>query len=395
MNINKFYCLIVFFLGLCIIANAQEKPEILTEQSAIELVKTKSVDINNAQLNIRNQKANIEGAFNIGTLQFDYRKVPFTASGETEMTLTQNFGSILGHFKRLKLAKSQVALAKATTQITEKQVIRNVRNLYQQWHYLYSLKKLLDDQQTKINEIQNFAKKQHEVGEIGGLEKDMITMQSLSIKTQKSSITRDFFETENKLKALLQLKKIIKPEDKFPKLLFVNFSEKTSTVFDDAFQKSYRIAENNVSVAKSVYFPEVYGSIVRMKDGNNPNYTGFGFGLQIPFPLGSSNANIRQQKINREQVAFYNQSAKTEIELRKESLEYQLKEMQNKINAISTTFNQAEKFLEKLEIAYKTGEIGTYEYNQSFASYFEVMQNYLSLINTYNQIAIEYQYYVE
>ncbi len=169
----KLYITIVSFL-LCVYSiNAQEKLQ-LTEQKAIDLALKKSVKLNAAKLNIKQQQANVGGAFQLEPFELEYRKVRINPQMKVrEMTASQNFGSILGHIKRRQLAKSEVAFAEVSAKISEKEVIKTVRSLYQQWHYLYALKKLLAQQEENVSKIKTIAQKRYETGDIGGLENDV------------------------------------------------------------------------------------------------------------------------------------------------------------------------------------------------------------------------------
>ncbi len=381
---------------LCVYSvNAQEKQQ-LTEQQAIDLALKKSVELNNAKLNIQKQQANVGGAFELKPLELEYRKVQINPTIKVrEMTASQNFGSILGHIKRHQLAKSEVELATANAKISEKQTIKQVRSLYQQWHYLYALKTLLEQQQENVNKIKSITEKMYESGEIGGLENDITALKSLNIQTQKSTIYKEFAQVENQLKALLQLQKPIQPQEEFPRPLVFKFSDKSSAIFTDAIAKSNQVASRGVSLAKSVYFPQISAGLVNRKAGDAKGFMGFVVGLQIPLPLGSNRANVKKQKIMQEEIAFDNQAKQIEIENTKASLSEQLRTLKSEIDTINKTFEKAKKFIKKLSIAYKAGEIGAYKYNQSFDAYFEVMQNYLALIHTYNQVVVEYEFYVE
>ncbi|MBS9766823.1 MAG: TolC family protein [Flavobacteriaceae bacterium] len=388
----KFYIIVSF---LCVYGiNAQEKQQ-LTEQQAIDLALKKSVELNSAKLNIQTQQANVGGAFELEPLSLEYRKVQVNPTTKVrEMGVSQNFGSILGHIKRRQLAKSEVELATANAKITEKQTIKQVRSLYQQWHYLYALKTLLEQQQKNVNKIKTITEKMYESGEIGGLENDVTVLKSLNIQTQKSTIYKEFTQVENQLKALLQLQKNIQPQEEFPRPLAFAFSDKSSDIFSDAIAKSNKVASRGVSLAKSVYFPQISAGLIKRKAGKAKDFMGFVVGLQIPLPFGSNRANVKKQRILQQEIAFNNEAKQIEIDNTKASLSEQLTALKSEIDTISKTFEKAKKFIKKLSIAYKAGEIGTYEYSQSFDTYFEVMQNYLALINTYNQMVVEYEFYV-
>ena len=77
------------------------------------------------------------------------------------------------------------------------------------------------------------------------------------------------------------------------------------------------------------------------------------------------------------------------------SLQNQLKYLESELVSIDLMVVKAKKFIKKLKIAYTAGEIDAYKYNQSFNTYFNVMQNYLSLINNYNKTVIAYEFYTK
>ena len=98
-------------------------------------------------------------------------------------------------------------------------------------------------------------------------------------------------------------------------------------------EKSNKVAERNVSVVKSIYFPELKAGIINRKTGNNNGYTGFNVGLNIPLSFWSNNAKIRQQKIIKEEVTFENESKKIAIQNNFKSLQSQIKYLENELGS--------------------------------------------------------------
>ncbi|MGY0407804.1 MAG: TolC family protein, partial [Polaribacter sp.] len=156
-----------------------------------------------------------------------------------------------------------------------------------------------------------------------------------------------------------------------------------------------KVAEKNVLVAKSTYFPELTAGVVNRKTGNATDYTGFNVGLNIPLSFWSNNAKIKEQKIIREEIAYENESKKIAIQNNFKSLQNQLKYLESELVSIDKVVVKAERFIKKLQLAYTSGEIDAYQYTQSFNAYFQVMQNYLSLVNNYNQTVIAYEFYIK
>ncbi|WP_233899151.1 CusA/CzcA family heavy metal efflux RND transporter [Tenacibaculum piscium] len=381
--------------------NIQKNPQKLSEQDAINIALKKSVARYKSTLNIAKNKAGIASAITLDPIAVKYQDVGVsTGLSEKEWSATQNFGAVLTHLQKRKLAIAKHELAILENDISRKETIRTARSLYQQWHYLYGLISLLEEQTKNSNLIKSISNKLYDAGEIGGLENDLTILQSLDIQSKKSTIYKDFIQIENKLKEVLQLKNLIVPETKFPIKKLVSLQNKNekdsiSTAFLEILSKREKVAQKNISVAKSSYFPEITAGIINRKTGNLTDYTGFNIGLNVPISFWANNAKIKQQKIISEEIAFENDARKIAIQNNFKSLQEQLTYLKTELIPIDTMKIKAEKFIKKLKIAYTTGEIDAYQYNQSFNTYFQVMQNYLLLIHNYNQTVISYEFYTK
>ncbi|MCD8454521.1 CusA/CzcA family heavy metal efflux RND transporter [Tenacibaculum finnmarkense genomovar ulcerans] len=385
--------------------NIHENPQKLSEQNVIAIALKKSVARYKSALNIVKNKAEITSAISLEPISIKYQDVGVSAGlSEKEWSANQNFGAVLTHLQKRKLAISKHELAIAENDISVKETIRTARSLYQQWHYLYGLISLLEEQEKNSTLIKNISNKLYDAGEIGGLENDLTILQSLGTQAKKSSIYKDFTSVENKLKEVLQIKTAIIPETKFPikktlknAVLLQNNSKKDSLskAFLEILSKREKVAKKNILVAKSSYFPEITAGIINRKTGNATDYTGFNIGLNVPISFWANNAKIKQQKIISEEIAFENQANKIAIQNNFKSLQEQLTYLKTELVGIEAMKIKADKFIKKLKIAYSVGEIDAYKYNQSFNTYFQVMQNYLLLIHNYNQTVISYEFYTK
>ncbi|MBE7691016.1 CusA/CzcA family heavy metal efflux RND transporter [Tenacibaculum piscium] len=385
--------------------NIHKNPQKLSEQDAINIALKKSVARYKSTLNIAKNKAGIASAISLEPISIKYQDVGVAKGlSEKEWSANQNFGAVLTHLQKRKLAISKHELAISENDISIKETIKNTRSLYQQWHYLYRLISLLEEQEKNSTLIKNISNKLYNAGEIGGLENDLTILQSLDIQSKKSTIYKDFTSVENKLKEVLQIKNTIIPETKFPikkplknAVLLQHNSEKEnlSKAFLEILSKREKVAKKNILVAKSAYFPEITAGIINRKTGDLTDYTGFNIGLNVPISFWANNAKIKQQKIISEEIAFENQANKIAIQNNFKSLQEQLTYLKTELVGIEAMKIKADNFIKKLKIAYSVGEIDAYKYNQSFNTYFQVMQNYLLLIHNYNQTVISYEFYTK
>ncbi|PHR73243.1 MAG: CusA/CzcA family heavy metal efflux RND transporter [Lutibacter sp.] len=396
IKVSKTASAIILCLGFSWM-QAQEIPQKLTEQNVIDLAIKKSVALKKSTLNIDKSDASISEAITLDPIYTQYQDVGVGPNlSEKEWSIKQNFGSVLTHIQKRKLAIAKNDFAVTSNEISKKETIKEAKSLYQQWNYLYGLISLLDEQQENSNQIKNISEKLYESGEIGGLENDLTILQTLGIQSQKNVIYKNFMQVENELKKLLQIKSAIVPNSEFPEKMLINIQNDTlSNSFSETLKKSNEVAQKNVLVAKSIYFPEITAGIVNRKTGLASSYNGFNVGLNIPLSFWSNKAKIKQQKILKEEIGFENESKTIAIQNNYESLKRQLTHLDSELSDVNTMVLKAKKFNKKLKLAYISGEIDTYKYNQSFNAYFQVMQNYLLLVNNYNQTAIAYQFYTK
>ena len=395
VKLTKITAVIIVFISGVFTVQSQEAVKIVTEQEVVALALENSVSLKKAELAVAKSNTEVSGAIALNPMSIQYQDVGVTPGvSEQEWSVNQNFGSILTHIQKKKAAKAAKDLALSTVKLSKKETIRKVKSLYQQWNYLYGLLSLVEEQQQNSNTINKVAKELHASGEIGGLENDLTALQFLGVQSQKNRIYKQFSQTENELKAVLQINYSIQPQEKFPakKVILMN-QDSISDTFFTVFDKKDKAAEKNIALAKAAYFPGINAGIINRKTGVNSSFTGFNVGVTIPISFWSNDSKIKKQKILKEEIAIENKAQSIAIHTNFKSLQEQIYYLNKELSDIDKTVSIATKFIEKLQLAYKSGEIDAYQYSQSFGAYFQVMQNYLSLINNYNQTVIEYEFY--
>ncbi len=388
---------IIVLLFCSTLMYSQESNKKLSEKEVVNLAIKSSVAFKKSNLTILKSEFGIAESIDLAPLVIKFQDVG-VANGvsEKEWSVHQNFGSVLSHLQNRKLAKVKRDFAKASNKISLKETIRNAKILYQKWHYLYALISLLEEEQLNRKQVNDIANKLYKSGEIGGLENDLTALESLGVQSQKSKIYKQFLNIENELKELLQINYGIVPISKLPKRKEVSLENNViSTSFKSVINKSNQIAQKKIEVVKSFYFPELTAGLVNRKTGNTSGFTGFNIGLNIPISIWSKRAVIKKQQIIKEEVAFENTSKIVALHNNFESLRTQVTYLKEELENVEKTKNIATTFLNKLKVAYQSGEIDAYQYSQSFSAYFQVMQNYLSLINNYNQTVIAYEFYTK
>lgn len=395
LKLGKALPLIVLFL-IPLSMPAQEKIRKLSEKEAVEYALEHSLYAQKADLSVEKAKLLQKNAIRFKPLSFNYQDVGVTeTSSEVEWAINQNFGSIATHIQRKKLANAQLKLTESQRNLIKRELSREVRSLYQQWHYLYALTSLLKEQEKNTEHVNKISEKLYQTGEIGGIENDLTNLQSVRIRSQLSNLLKQYQEAENALKKVLNIKENIQPESLLPlKLERVHQKEEPiSGIFSTVLEQRLKVADKQIAVSRSNNFPELTAGFVRRQTGNSNGFNGFRLGLNIPLFTWINTSKIKEQKILKEEISLENNNQRLIIENKIMSIQEQLVSLDKELTSIESITQKAQKFIRKLTIAYKAGEIDAYKYNQSFDTYYKVMQNYLQIIRTYNLTVIEFEFY--
>ncbi|WP_459211746.1 CusA/CzcA family heavy metal efflux RND transporter [Aquimarina rhabdastrellae] len=376
---------------------AQQAPQKLSQEQAMTLATKNSLMLKRATLAVQNAKAVKKGAIALNPFTIRYQDVGVGENiSETELHLQQNFGSILTHIQKNKLANTQIQLQESNAILTKRQLKKNVKTLYQQWQYLYARLELINEQLENNTYIQKLSNTLHDTGEISGLEDDLTALKTASLNVKKSSLLKDFLAVETRLKEELQIDYAIQPKNDLPeKLVLPTLNQELSSDFSNSLTLQNEVSEKQLAVAKSRFFPEITAGIVNRKTGNATAYNGFKVQLDIPLWFWSTNAKIKQQKLLLEQSKLSTATQSLTIQNTLENTKKQLSTLDNQLTKINTqTIKKTEAYISKLKIAFKEGELDAYQYAQSFDTYYQAKSNFIELVLNYNQAIIDYEYFI-
>lgn len=373
---------------------AQEIDLRLSEEEAVVLALKQAVQLKTADIAVANRKSAIQKAFALAPMSLQYQNIGVGLNTrEKEWTANQNFGSIIGAFRSFDTAKKQFILQQTLKSLQKRELIREVRIKFQDWHYKYARYRLLKEQQAVSTTIKKISAELHSSGEIGGVENDLTSLQYLETQAAKTSAYRSYIDAENALKNLLQIQGQITPKEQQPKRksqLLKN--ESLAGVFSELTHQKEAVFNSQIALSKSGYFPQLTAGVIKRVTGD-AGFTGFQVGLQLPLSFWSTRAKVTQSKLRKEEVTIRNKAQLLAISNESDNVMRQLRYLDKELVAMEEMALKAKSFVAKIALAYKSGEIDAYKYNQSFRSYYQVMNSYLLLVNNYNLLVIAYQYY--
>ena len=391
--------ILLLFLSVSFYGQAQNAPKVLSQKDALDIAIQNSPILKNASLEIAKAEAQKKGAVQLAPLRATYQDVGVAENiNEKEWSLLQNFGSVLTHVRKNKLANATIDWKKSDAKLSKRYLIKNVKTLYQKWHYLHAKLKLVEEQINSNELILKISKSLHKTGEISGLENTISSLRTINLNVQQINLLKEFHKIDLQLKEELQIDYEIQPTTDFPEKLqplsLDSKSELINVVHENiALQKE--VSNRLLAVAKSEYFPSIAAGIVNRQTGNAKAYNGFRVQLFIPISLWSTKAKTKYQQLKIEEAYLNTESQTLTLENNFSNIQKQLKIFEKQLNQLDNDLVlQATSYLTKIKTAFTEGEMDAYQYAQGFETYYTAKINLLELIYTYNITRIDYEYFV-
>ncbi len=235
-------------------------------------------------------------------------------------------------------------------------------------------------------------------GDVAALDKIAAEAKLKELQAQLVQNKKDIIIQQQRLMMLLDRNEWMLPLDQSLEKIVVDASPSDETAHPLLVlqQQNVNIASSNISVQKNTNKPEFSGRFFsqRVWGAKDPLS---GFSVSASFPVFSLGAYKSKVKV-----------ANAEMEVQQRKLEYDTQVFQtNKGNALaeidknsallqfyeSSGLKQADAIIKAASLGYRTGEINFAELSQFLSQAIGIRQNYLEVLNQYNQSAIQYNYF--
>ncbi len=399
-------------LGLTSISFAQTSDTTFNSlENAIEygLAHNKSIEASN--LSIERAEMQKKSSFNIAKTDFGIQYGQFNSlEKDFAFSVNQNFQFPTVYGKQSKLAKQRIQSAEIRKEISENELIKNIRITWYQLQYLYSYQKSLEFQDSIYEVFVHSANLRYETGAGTMLEKATASSKVSDIKVQLTQNNANILIYERRLQQLLGCDKltIIQPQEQSKRVL-------TSTLSPEIVENNpqlklmmndIQLSQQETAVNKAKILPEFsigYNnqSMIGYFDINGvPTYYGsgdrlhtFNAGISIPIFARAEVSRIKSSKINQKiaeaNASYYQDELNSEYErVLQDYLKYQSTLEYYEKNALP----QSEIIIENAVKSFENGAISYVEYIQGLDTGIEIQKKYLDLVHQYNLsvIAIEY-----
>ncbi len=383
------FCLLLF--AFCPSINAQT----FTLQNALDLATKNYPTMQQATLQTEQQQALTKTAtildpFNINSNLGQINSKLF----DYNVGVAQGFK--LSNKADRNLLNQNVNVAKSFEAVTKSELIKNVSSAYFFWIYNVQQYNLLLEIDTIFAEYEKYADKKFQVGESNKLEKISSALQRKDLKMQlaEANTQVSFYLTE--LQKWTRNSTNYQAPTKYEALPEINLSDSTlvkNHPILQLLQQQIIAKELAIKSEKAKANPSFnLGVNAQSLDKENPFYFG-SVGVNIPLFRNGIQAKTQVAKLETE-------IAKKELEKSQQELatiylqQYQLqKQYLEQLNYYKTEgIPMAETIVNSAQRLYKSGDIGYIEYTQNLKDANKIKNDYLTVMNNYNQTIINIQY---
>ncbi|MFC0318722.1 CusA/CzcA family heavy metal efflux RND transporter [Olivibacter oleidegradans] len=298
---------------------------------------------------------------------------------------------------RRNYLKEQLVYAQTNTGVLKTAIKRDVRTAYYQLWYLQDRQDLFKRLDSIYTGLFRATEVRVKAGDVARLDKIAAEAKLRELQALLKQNKKDMVVQQQQLMMLLDRNEWLLPIAAPLEKLDLELSESVqSHALLDLQQQNINIASSNIAVQKNTNRPELSGRFFsqRLWGANDP-FTGFS--VMASFPLFGAKAYrnkvktaIAEKEVQEKTLAYQTQLLQT----RKSAAMTEIEKNLYLLNFYETSgLKQAEEIINASTLSYRTGEISFAELSQFLSQAIGIRQNYLDVLNSYNQSAIQFNYF--
>jgi len=368
-------------------------------QQAVDTALANNLLLRNADLQIEYAKARRRGFLNLDPVEVTYQWGQINSSeSEYYLEVNQNFGSILTHTQTLRKTRLNYERELTSYEISVKQLTAEVKSSYLFWQYQLAVTKLKEEESLLYEKLAEIANLRYKTGDISLLKTAMATSKVSEVYGKYLNSLDDLAIAELKLQQLLSANTKLQPiPDEIQIYEIAKLNDTLSSrgeLMVSYFDANYKLARVNEAIMKSQYFPEIKAGFFSQEINPDKGLYGWQIGIMIPLWVNSQQAEIKQSKIE-------SLTALNELEYNKNLIAFEIENLLYDLNKYFRQIRhyqmealpQASILLSTAEYQLQAEEIDFTEFLQSVSLAMQIRNDYLSVVNLYNQTAIQLEIY--
>jgi cobalt-zinc-cadmium resistance protein CzcA len=399
----------VFFVLLSSNAHAQtpgQSVQVMTLDSCIAMALRNNPSLQAAQLGITEKQKLQKTSFDLNKTGLFFENEDLVidepeTDGILKIGISQTIDFPTVWFAQKKYNKQNTLIAETAYSLARKDLIRKVQSAYYELWARVEKQKLWAGQDSIFSEYEKAAAIRFSAGETGKLE--MISAQAKRREAQLSlqQSVSDTKIAREKLKALLNTHEEIMPPNgsvtKLETTLVIDTASMAYHPYLNLSQQRISLADYNKSVEVNRLFPDLSARYFNQSwYGAEPGYYGYSFGIGVPLFFWSQQGRIQSAKLQAEIAGreYENDRLQFNVSYRQAVEEYQ-KNMTLLDYYETSGLQQSNEILHAASEAYRLGDIGYFEYAALLTQSYNIKNNYLDALNSFNQSVIQINFFIE
>lgn len=389
------------FLLVPLLSNGQPVGSRLTLREALDTALAKNVQLTGDSLLAQRARSLIGAASAIPKTGVFAENEDFNSedpNGILKIGVSQTLEWPGVYGARANVARQEFHLAELSTKRTVVEIKRDVRQTYYALWYLENKVRLWERLDSIYRTLSGIANLKVRTGESAGLDSLAANAKSKEIAIQMREITRDIRIEQENLRRLLNSPSFYLPEaavlQKFP-MPPVGEMPLDHPILQ-VQQQAVNISDAEIGLQKQSLLPDFQFRLFSQRLYGIPQpYSGFSATIGVPLFFGSYLDKIEAAKLEKQ----YQQNTLT---LQRQTLQTSYRQFSQQLQKDlalveyyeTTGVRQANEIIRTANLAYQAGEISFAELSQFLTQAIDIERNYLEVLNSYNQSAIQLSYFL-
>lgn len=393
------------------LSNAQTNSSGLTLQQAIDGALKNNASIKAGNYEIDYSKALKKTSTDIGKTNVSLTHGQYNSiKTDNNITVSQSIPFPTLFSSQSQLNKANVKGSELKLQVTQNELINQVKSVYHYLEFLQAERSLLMSQDSIYTSFSNAANSRFKAGESNLLEKTTAETQLMEVKNLLAQNQSNTLIYQSQLQSLMNSKVPVQIENKTigkreltipndsiaysqnPYLLYlkqqIEISQKQKKVETAKVLPDFTVGYFNQSL---IGYQNINGTDQYF--GASNRFSGFQVGVSIPLWFVPQTAKVKAAGLNQKAIESNVEQYQTNVQSQYSQYLQEYLQDKNTLEYFEkSALLNADLIIKQADKGFKNGEIGYVEYLQGIKNALTIKSNYLNSLNQYNQSIIKLEF---
>ncbi len=395
------------------LSNAQTNSSGLTLQQAIDGALKNNASIKAGNYEIDYSKALKKTSTDIGKTNVSLLYGQFNSiNSDNNITVSQSIPFPTLFSSQSQLNKANVKGSELKLQVTQNELINQVKSVYHYLEFLQAERNLLMSQDSIYTSFSNAANSRFKAGESNLLEKTTAETQLMEVKNLLAQNQSNTLIYQSQLQSLMNSKVPVQIENKTIGKLELTVPNDSTAYSQNPYllylKQQIEISQKQKKVETAKVLPDFTigyfnQSLTGYQNINGTDqyfdaserFSGFQVGVSIPLWFVPQTAKVKAAGLNQKAIESNVEQYQTNVQSQYSQYLQEYLQDKNTLEYFEkSALPNADLIIKQADKGFKNGEIGYVEYLQGIRNALTIKSNYLNSLNQYNQSIIKLEFLI-